>query len=313
MNSSAVVLFPGALGDFLVFLPTLFALAERHKELLLFARTEWTSLLNHPRIQCRPLEHPAVTALFSETFVAEGWRKEFGEAEQAYSWTGYGVAAFSANLAQLTRQKPAIFPFRAFRPSEHAIDYYARCAEVIPATPALVRSYLRYHSSPLVRKLERCRKQWLAIHPGSGAVAKNWLGFASLATRWKREGRGPVVVFLGPAEIERKVPVDNADLEFVASPLPEVAAALRLASFYVGNDSGVSHLAALLGARALVLMGPSSAPQHWQPRGQHTLVVYAAKPCVLCGPEVFCEHLVSSEQVLCWLDSNTFPATLEKV
>jgi heptosyltransferase-3 len=41
-------------------------------------------------------------------------------------------------------------------------------------------------------------------------------------------------------------------------------------SAYVGNDSGISHLAAALGRPALVLFGPSN-PDLWSPRGARVL------------------------------------------
>jgi ADP-heptose:LPS heptosyltransferase len=37
---------------------------------------------------------------------------------------------------------------------------------------------------------------------------------------------------------------------------------------YLGNDSGVSHLAGLCGARSIVLFGPTN-PQVWHPLGLH--------------------------------------------
>ena len=40
---------------------------------------------------------------------------------------------------------------------------------------------------------------------------------------------------------------------------------------YVGNDSGVSHLAAASGARALVLFGPTD-PAAWGPRGERVSI-----------------------------------------
>jgi ADP-heptose:LPS heptosyltransferase len=49
-------------------------------------------------------------------------------------------------------------------------------------------------------------------------------------------------------------------------PLEELAARLAGARGYVGNDSGVSHLAGLCGARSVVLFGPTS-PRIWRPLG----------------------------------------------
>ena len=48
--------------------------------------------------------------------------------------------------------------------------------------------------------------------------------------------------------------------------LPTVAAIARLASAFVGNDSGVSHLAAAVGAPGVVIFGPTD-PARWRPLG----------------------------------------------
>ena len=75
------------------------------------------------------------------------------------------------------------------------------------------------------------------------------------------------MVILGPAESsiepifrEAGVPVLK-DLD-----LPTVAAVARLASAFVGSDSGVSHLAAAVGTAGVVIFGPTD-PARWRPMG----------------------------------------------
>jgi len=46
----------------------------------------------------------------------------------------------------------------------------------------------------------------------------------------------------------------------------QAAALLSRADLYVGNDSGASHLAGAVGARGVVLFGPTQ-PQQWRPLG----------------------------------------------
>ena len=54
-------------------------------------------------------------------------------------------------------------------------------------------------------------------------------------------------------------------------PLGELASRLAGCRAYVGNDSGVSHLAGLCGARSFVLFGPTS-PTVWRPLGARVFV-----------------------------------------
>ena len=53
-----------------------------------------------------------------------------------------------------------------------------------------------------------------------------------------------------------------------------LGAVLAHAGLYVGNDSGVSHLAAAWGAPALALFGPTD-PAQWAPVGPHVKVLRA--------------------------------------
>jgi ADP-heptose:LPS heptosyltransferase len=48
--------------------------------------------------------------------------------------------------------------------------------------------------------------------------------------------------------------------------LIDVAALLARADAYVGNDSGITHLAAAMGARGVAIFGPTAA-RRWAPRG----------------------------------------------
>jgi ADP-heptose:LPS heptosyltransferase len=87
-------------------------------------------------------------------------------------------------------------------------------------------------------------------------------------------------VFAGPGEAERAMaaPVLAAlprgrriDLAGNLS-LPEAAAALARCALYVGNDSGLMHLAAAAGAPTLGLFGPSP-PEEYAPVGPRAAFV----------------------------------------
>jgi ADP-heptose:LPS heptosyltransferase len=54
--------------------------------------------------------------------------------------------------------------------------------------------------------------------------------------------------------------------------LKEVAVVLRKCRLLIGNDSGISHLAAALGTPVLSLFGPTS-PEVWRPLGPKVSVL----------------------------------------
>ena len=57
--------------------------------------------------------------------------------------------------------------------------------------------------------------------------------------------------------------------------LDELAAWLASASLYIGNDSGITHLAAAVGTPVIALFGASD-PRVWAPRGANTSVIAAS-------------------------------------
>jgi ADP-heptose:LPS heptosyltransferase len=133
----------------------------------------------------------------------------------------------------------------------------------------------------------------LVVHAGSGSPAKNWLGMEEIARRW-RETRGRVVVLTGPAE--RDQAAIAGDVVLRDESLSHVAAVLRRAERYAGNDSGISHLAGLIGARGTVVFGPSH-PATWRPNGTTLEVIAGRSGCAACGADVFCTHRLAVEEV----------------
>jgi hypothetical protein len=108
----------------------------------------------------------------------------------------------------------------------------------------------------------------VVLHPGSGGQAKRWeaRGFREVAEAVGRSG-GEAIVLLGPAEAD-EASAWRAGGQAVADGLDVVTAASLIATApnWVGNDSGMSHLAAALGRGGVVLFGPTR-PARWRPRG----------------------------------------------
>jgi heptosyltransferase-2 len=124
--------------------------------------------------------------------------------------------------------------------------------------------------------LERLGPRFIAIHPGSGAPRKNWPAarFAALAERLA--GGMPFLLVEGPADADATTPARARPGAVRARDLPPrvLGAVLARAGLYVGNDSGVSHLAAAWGAPVLALFGPTD-PAQWAPIGPRVTVLRA--------------------------------------
>ena len=268
------MLFPGALGDFLCFAEALFGLRRcSSAPLTVFARPAWTSLLDAHEFSFQSIEVRGVAELFGvgDLDIA---REHFSAAAAIYSWTGHGDEGFAERLASMGAARTAVYPFRAFAPAEHASDYYARCLGVAPAP---VEIHVGQDASAWVRGvLGGLRRPLLAVHAGSGSAQKNWSGFSQLADFWRAES-GSVVEIVGPADGPA---LSGAD-RIVSEELPLVAGLLAAVDVYVGNDSGITHLAAALDVPGVALFRNGSA-EHWRPRSELVRVIEAGPGCSAC-------------------------------
>ena len=115
---------------------------------------------------------------------------------------------------------------------------------------------------------------FIALHPSSGSPRKNWPArrFQELALHLRQENR-PFVWIEGEADREVVAFLVSLVAAPVARdlPLPVLAALLSLSRGFVGNDSGVTHLAAAVKARTIALFGPTDQSV-WAPRGPSVLV-----------------------------------------
>ena len=115
------------------------------------------------------------------------------------------------------------------------------------------------------------RGQPVAVHPGSGSPSKNWPieRFVEIIRRLQAK-KTEVVAVLGEADV-----AESAVLARELPELPvlegltlvELAATLAECRAYLGNDSGITHVAAAVGLPVTALFGPSDADV-WAPRGR---------------------------------------------
>jgi heptosyltransferase-2/heptosyltransferase-3 len=107
------------------------------------------------------------------------------------------------------------------------------------------------------------------IHPAAAADTKQWAAdkFARVADALARQGLG-VVAITTPNE---KSIIDEMNrttaapaVAFTDLSLPEITALLARARMFVGNDSGIAHIAAAVETPSVVIFG-SSNRAHWSP------------------------------------------------
>jgi heptosyltransferase-2 len=121
----------------------------------------------------------------------------------------------------------------------------------------------------------------IAIHPGSGSATKNWpiLNWIALGERFLRNGQRIVVIggeadHAQIAELRKAWPSPRISYA-IHQPLPVVAAVLARCDAFIGHDSGISHIAAAVGTKSILLFGATN-PAVWAPQNRDVQILRAA-------------------------------------
>jgi lipopolysaccharide heptosyltransferase III len=130
-------------------------------------------------------------------------------------------------------------------------------------------------------------KRFALIHPAAAFDTKQWATekFARVVEELDSSGLVPVAI-AAPTEVhiveELKRHSSAPVISITDLTLPEVTALAARARLFVGNDSGIAHIAAAVGAPAVVIFG-SSNQTHWRPWATAPAeVVFEELPCQPC-------------------------------
>jgi heptosyltransferase-3 len=139
------------------------------------------------------------------------------------------------------------------------------------------------------------------IHPAAAFATKQWAAenFARVAESLAQRGFAPVAI-VAPDEREiLESLMDQSSVRIVSLDLslPGVAALAARSQIFVGNDSGIAHIAAAVGAPSVVIFGSSNVA-HWRPWNKAAAeVVLEQMPCQPCHG-YFCEKFPQPECIL---------------
>lgn len=283
-----LVIRPGGLGDLLVSLPALAHLAERLRaEIEIAGDPGRLALLEGSpyATRCLSLEELGLHALFTSDPPPELLAR-LRAYDAIVSWFGAGDPVYRAHLEALgppvviARGTPA--PEARVHVSRHLL---LTLAPLLPPPPEIPPVRL----APTARERQGAERWCRAhgvdparpvlLHPGAGGAAKRWPAerFAALSGRLGEEGLAPVVLG-GPADREAVGALRAAGgLGFTFAldlGLRQLLALSALTRGFVGNDSGLTHLAAVAGTPTLALFGPTD-PVIWSPLGPASRVLVA--------------------------------------
>lgn len=173
--------------------------------------------------------------------------------DSVISWYGSG----RPELRELVRDLGLPFTFLSALPdgNGHAVEFYNRQARELGAVGP--SRFPRIECPPVART-------FAVIHPFASSVAKRAPMSAFERIAGKLSDHMPVQWLCGPEEhLDGAVRIDD---------LYELGCWLRGARVYVGNDSGISHLAAAVETPVIAFFRTTD-PRVWSPRGMSVHVV----------------------------------------
>jgi ADP-heptose:LPS heptosyltransferase len=258
-----LALRPGALGDTLLALPALRALRRAGMRVALAADGAAARLLEDVHEVARGLafDDPSLAWLFT------GQRTDQpGEAPMSA-----GLRSEEPVVAWMTGSPPGL-PSGALLAPSRPPNMDQHCARFLLGTLAPLGIDLAWDDRTL--EVTAVPSDEVLVHPGSGSATKNWPAeqFATVIRALDR----PIRLVVGEADASPVARLE-ACLGFrpprlERAPLEALAARLAGCHAYLGNDSGVSHLAGVCGAHTLVVFGPTD-PDVWRPLGPDVTVV----------------------------------------
>lgn len=297
--SRILVIRGGAIGDFILSLPTLKALREAH-----------------PDAHIEILGYKHIAALAENRFYAQAVRSiEYGplssffarNSELPAELTGYFASfdliisylydpdqIFESNLRRCGVENLICGPAKIVEKGGPAAKQLARPSEELGIRVADLteRIFLSVDDRQFAQEfLENLSRPIVAIHPGSGSKKKNWPlqnwielfsntdPLSGAEDQFGAVARAhSLVVVTGEADHAEIAQLEHAwkdrDVRFAKGlPLPHLAAVLEHTTF-VGHDSGISHLAVAAGANCILLFGPTD-PNVWAPRNENVQIVVA--------------------------------------
>ena len=287
MPGRILVIRGGALGDFLLTLPAIRMLRENFPdcplEILGYRHIAALAEGRFYANSTRSIEYGPLAGFFNPRAALDSALCEyFASFQQIISYIYDPDALFESGLRR-AGVRNLISASPKIGEKEHAARQLARPLEQLavwlddPAAQIFPSTQDLFEAQAVLSTLPRPH---VAIHPGSGGERKNWP-----LPRWLEVQRellndtrvGHLLIIGGESDsrqLSRMKLIRPAERQTILEnlSLPVLGAILSQCAFFVGHDSGISHLAAAAGIPCLLLFGPTN-PDVWAPANDAVVVL----------------------------------------
>jgi len=279
-NENLLIIHQGALGDFILTFPAISRLQKYYQAIDVLCQNQQGQLAKSLGLaqNCYPSEAAYFASLFSDR-IDPKIKAILAQYEKIVLFTRSDDLELSINRVTVNlscRLSPKPSAHLRIHVADFVLENIFNCGLITK-----VDATLDDIPFPGIADHQRTRDKIL-LHPGAGSIRKRWpvSRFIQVAARLKADGLKPEFV-LGPAEENLAHELQHPQRRVhVLDDLPQLAALLKSAGGYIGNDSGASHLAAYLGLPATVIFGPAD-PKRWAPVGRAVKIV---RPGLQCRP-----------------------------
>lgn len=282
MVTKALIIRPGALGDTLMLLPALKSM-QREVDITVAGRQPGLFFLGKAGFRCSDMEGAGWHSIF---------REDIGRPTKvSVPWHDRVVAFMADKDGKIRENLRVCFPESRVRvipayPPEHEKVHVALhvCRMLagagLPVDPKAAMKKACNHALIPRMAVAEGRRQ-IVLHPGSGSPRKNlhpdvWLAFFRQIRKRLSIAGCSFTFLLGPAEKHLRDFYENhasGTAEIMFCPEKKVLGALLgRAVLYAGHDSGITHLAAMLGTPTIAVFKNSDVSQ-WHPLGPTTKVI----------------------------------------
>ncbi len=288
----------GALGDLLLSLPCIRAIRRDAGFVHIAGKADVADLLRETghAAEASSAESAFYASLYTAT--PEERTMEFlSQFDRAFLFTSRSDSPIAANFRKAVPRTETIITIPPAGVRRHVSEFRMEqlsCraeeesnSEISPALLCIPPLYKERAREFLAGSgYDGVRGMLMGVHPGSGGKGKCWPieNYLMLAERIIQDRETFFLFFSGQTEgpdvkgkIEDFACGHRRVIHVSDAGLVTVAALLSTCDLYVGNDSGVTHLAATVNAKVVALFGPTD-PLFWKPIGQGVEVI-SAGPC----------------------------------